>query len=286
MPAVGRVDITAADAVGTAPITSIELSDNGGDPTADDLHDIAAMALANDAYVRTDATNGLVNKVNRDGDTMTDTLEIGVSSANQPALDVTGNGSSPGINAMGGATGSGGLFEAGGGNNPGVSATGAGTGAGATLTGGTTGPGLTAVNGTAQTNTAPTCAAQFAGYVQLTGTDPNSNVDPGANNALHGANVPKAWCTFDTGYNILDGYNVTSLAHVTGSIYKITFARAMANANYAVTIQQHGAPLGLGATNSSVNAGDFEFVLYKSTDGALGFVTSATRATIVVFGRQ
>ncbi len=50
MPPVGRVDITAADVVGTPPITSIELSDNGGDPTADDLHDIAAMALANDDY--------------------------------------------------------------------------------------------------------------------------------------------------------------------------------------------------------------------------------------------
>jgi hypothetical protein len=49
MPPVGRVDITAADVVGTPPITSIELSDNGGDPTADDLHNIAAMALANDA---------------------------------------------------------------------------------------------------------------------------------------------------------------------------------------------------------------------------------------------
>ena len=32
MPPVGRVNITAADAVGTAPITTIELPDNGGKP--------------------------------------------------------------------------------------------------------------------------------------------------------------------------------------------------------------------------------------------------------------
>lgn len=272
--------------LGAVPAVAVSCPDNGDKVVVEHLRAAVAALLANDDYAINDPAEGLANKVNRDGDTMTDTLEITVSSTDQPALDVTGNGASPGINAAGGATAEGGIFAAGGGNKPGIATEGHGTGAGINATGGTTGPGVVAANGTAQTNTAPTCAGKFDGYAQLTGTDPNSNVDPGANNALHGANVPKAWCTFDTGYNILDGYNVASLAHVTGSIYKITFARAMANANYAVTIQQHGAPLGLGATNSSVNAGDFEFVLYKSTDGALGFVTSATRATIVVFGRQ
>jgi len=47
MPPVGRVDITAADAVGSAPITSIELPDNGGKPLAEDWQNVAAMALAN-----------------------------------------------------------------------------------------------------------------------------------------------------------------------------------------------------------------------------------------------
>jgi len=47
MPPVGRVDITAADAVGTAPIATIELPANGGKPMAEDWQNVAAMALAN-----------------------------------------------------------------------------------------------------------------------------------------------------------------------------------------------------------------------------------------------
>lgn len=47
MPPVGRVNITAADAVGMAPITTIELPDNGGKPLAEDWQNVAAMALAN-----------------------------------------------------------------------------------------------------------------------------------------------------------------------------------------------------------------------------------------------
>jgi hypothetical protein len=47
MPPIGRVDITAADAVGSAPITSIELPDDGGKPLAADWQNVAAMALAN-----------------------------------------------------------------------------------------------------------------------------------------------------------------------------------------------------------------------------------------------
>lgn len=51
MPPVGRVDITAADAVGSAPITTIELPDDGGKPLAADWQNVAAMALANHEYV-------------------------------------------------------------------------------------------------------------------------------------------------------------------------------------------------------------------------------------------
>lgn len=54
MPPLGRVDVTAADIGAPAPITSIELADDGGLPLAADLHNIAAMALKNHAFLAAD----------------------------------------------------------------------------------------------------------------------------------------------------------------------------------------------------------------------------------------
>jgi hypothetical protein len=249
--------------------------------------------LANDLDQQTDISG----KVAKAGDTMTGRLIVGTSGTNQNGIESTGNGTGAGISTVGGATGNGGRFEGGGGNANGAFCVGKGTGAGVSATGGATGPGvsatggaagvgLTAANGVSQTATAPTCAIQSAGYLQMTGASPNPNVDPGANNALHGSNIPKAWCTIDTSYTVLDGHNIASVTNVAGSIYKVTFARPMANANYGVSIQQHGAPGGSGSLNSNKNAGDFEFVLYKTNDLSLGFVASTTHAYIEVMGRQ
>ena len=86
MPPVGRVDITAADAVGAAPITTIELPDNGGKPLAEDWQNVAAMALANDAY-RATAISGKVAKAGEweswDGVVLT----VGRSLSSQAAYD-------------------------------------------------------------------------------------------------------------------------------------------------------------------------------------------------------
>ena len=278
--------VTAADYGGSLPLVSISCPDAGEKVKAEDIRAPVAALLAETDDIRSITTGLGTDKVNIAGDTMTDALEITVSSANTPALDATGNGTGSGAVITGGATGSGAVIEAGGGNNPGVSATGAGTGAGLAATGGTTGPGLTAVNGTAQTNTAPTVAAQFAGYIQLTGTDPNAGVNPGAGNVLHGANIPKAWCVFNTSYTIVASYNVDSITTVLGDIKKLTFKRAMADTNYLVHIQQRGSLGGLGEANNNVNVGDFEFVLYKSSDLSTGFVASATHGMILVFGLQ
>ncbi len=91
MPPVGRVDITAADAVGTAPITTIEMPANGGKPLAEDWQNVAAMALANDANVRTGA-GGLDKMVLKAGDTMTGQLVISPSTAVEGALISGGTG--------------------------------------------------------------------------------------------------------------------------------------------------------------------------------------------------
>ncbi|HMY18081.1 MAG TPA: hypothetical protein PKA58_17275 [Polyangium sp.] len=88
MPPVGRVDITAADAVGSAPITSIELPDNGGKPLAEDWQNVAAMALANDAY-RATAISGKVAKA---GDTMTGLLTANAGITVASGQDLTLNG--------------------------------------------------------------------------------------------------------------------------------------------------------------------------------------------------
>jgi len=88
MPPVGRVDITAADAVGSAPITAIELPANGGKPLAEDWQNVAAMALKNDAY-RGTAIDGKVAKA---GDTMTGvlTLNAGATVASGQVLALNG----------------------------------------------------------------------------------------------------------------------------------------------------------------------------------------------------
>lgn len=199
--------------------------------------------------------------------------------------DFTGAGNGRGVSAAGAGSGVGVFATGGNGGGAGVSATGGIGGAGVSATGGSAGPGVIAANGTAQTATAPTEAIRSAGYLRMTGADPNAGVDPGANNALHGANIIKTWVTFDDTYAILDGYNVASITNVLGSIYKVTFVRAMANVNYGVKIHVHGAVGYSGALNSNKTVNDFEFTLFKTTDLSLGFGV-ATNAFIEITGRQ
>jgi hypothetical protein len=261
-------------------------------------------------------------KVDIVGDTMTGRLIVGAAAAtNHNAIQATGNGSGAGITATGGATGNGaviaagggnnngttstgsgtgsgvrgvggatgigGTFLAGGGNNAGVSASGAGTGAGITATGGATGPGITAVNGTAQTNVAPTVAGQFAGYVQLTGTDPSVTTDPGANNVLHGANICKSWgkVTLSGGspYTASDGYNIASIVDgAFGGQYVVTFTRAMTNTHYSVSFNVMTP--GNVACTVSQGTSSFTFDVYDTTSPGT-FVTGQT-VQFQVFGRQ
>jgi hypothetical protein len=173
-------------------------------------------------------------------------------------------------------------------NTAAITSTGNGTGAGAALTGGTTGPGLTAVNGTAQTNSAPTMAGQFAGYIRLTGTDPDEDIDPGANNVLHGANICKAWCVVILSgggpYNIEDGYNIDEVVYSgTPDVINVTFARAMANANYSVVFAVEDVNWHACINGTKTTSG-FQFSVYNTTDGTLG--GSGQTINFQVFGRQ
>ena len=171
-------------------------------------------------------------------------------------------------------------------NTPAITCTGNGSGSGATCTGGATGPGITAVSGTAQTNTTPTCAAQFAGYIQLTGTDPNQGVDPGANNALHAIAIPKAWgnvvLSGGSPYTPVGSYNVDTVEDTaTPGEYKVTFKRAMANAFYAPIVIVR--TVGFAAAVVGISAGHFTFRVFATDTLAL---TTDLTAIFHVFGAQ
>lgn len=167
-----------------------------------------------------------------------------------------------------------------------ITGNGNGIGAGLVGVGGASGPGLVAGSITLPTATVPTKGAEISGFLQISGTQPNSNVDPGSNNALHGANIVKAWVVLDTLYAVLDGYNIATITNIAGAVYRLDFVRPMANANYGVTIQQHGAPGGSGAHNGTKDVNGFRFTLYDTTDKSLGFAAGCTEAYIEVVGRQ
>ena len=171
-------------------------------------------------------------------------------------------------------------------NTNAVTATGNGTGAGASCTGGATGPGLTAAPGTAQTAAVPQKAAEFAGYIQLTGTDPSATVDPGANNVIHALTVPKAWALINASYTILASYNIASVTTILGSVKRLDFVRPMANTSYGVSFSVSGAPGGGGAHNSVKDVNGFQFSVFDTTDKSLGFPAGTTEVYIEVMGAQ
>ena len=293
MPPVGRVNITAADAVGTAPITTIELADNLGDPTADDLHDIAATALANDAY-RATAISGKVAKA---GDTMFGKLTISPSTAvqglqvsagagsNQNAIQATGDGIGPAIVGTGGSNAAGASFTAGGGDNFGARGIGAGNEVGLEGSGGTTGAGVRARAGTASTDTAPTIAIlSVDGGMTMTGVvSPKSDVDPGQDFCQFPQSMITASaileCTAGTktirtvgGKKI--GFNIASWTGDAMGVATVTFTRALPGNNYRMHID---ASDGYDARwNGVQNVGNFQFIVRNATTNATVDLTTET----------
>lgn len=255
----GRVDVTKADVGAAAPITTIELADDGGKPLAVDWRNVAAMALKNDDDVRNNPAYGLNNKVNRDGDTMTGTLLIAPASG-------------PGLVA-GAALAS---------NQPAAQFVGDGTGAGLTTQGGATGPGLQMISGAGAAGE----AGRSIGYMHYTGTQPAKGADPGDNNVQHGTNITKAWGTVSlTGgapYTTIDDYNVTNVTEPVANIYRINFVRPFANATYAITFTPHSP--GTGVSISSKNAAYCEFNVWE-TD-APGTPFPGRIVDFVAVGRQ
>lgn len=98
---------------------------------------------------------------------------------------------------------------------------------------------VTVLSGGALTvNSGATMTSASVTGLSLTGTQPASTADPGANNLALATNQVKAWGCVTVGNNVFtlhDGYNIASMAASDGSTKTlVTFARAMANDDYAV----------------------------------------------------
>jgi hypothetical protein len=234
-------------------------------------------------------------KVDRAGDTMTGTLTINAPSlspalvlnaaTNQTALAVNGDGLAVAATFIAGA------------NNGAISAQSSDAaatieatnslGIGLSVAGSTSAvmPALSVSTMTAPTGAVPRVGTQHLGYIWMTGADPNPTVNPGADNAIHGANIPKMWVVINDSYAIQDGYNIASITNVGGSVYRATFVRPMANTTYMVKVHVHGAPGYSGSHNGTKATTHFDFILFKTDTLALGFGT-ATEAAIEVIGRQ
>lgn len=299
MPPVGRVDITAADAVGSAPITAIELPANGGKPLAEDWQNVAAMALKNDAY-RGTAIDGKVAKA---GDTMTGKLTISPSTAvqglqvtagtgsGQNAIQATGDGIGPAIIGTGGTNGAGASFAAGGGNNFGLRGIGAGNETGGEFTGGTTGTGIRAKPGTDATTTAPTYAldALSGGIRMTTVAAPNANVNPGADATMFPQDMVSSTCIFESdgagNYAVRNnkGKNVASVAGTTLGVVTVTFVRNLLGNDYRMHLD---AEDGYDARwNGVQNVGNFQFVVRDMTTNAVvNLATTAVTISVTTIG--
>jgi hypothetical protein len=90
----------------------------------------------------------------------------------------------------------------------------------------------TSITGASLTTTGALSGSSLA----LTGTQPASTANPGAN-TLHSTNIAKAWAYAQTngsgGVAVNDGFNIASVA-VTGLSLRFTFARAFSSSSYCV----------------------------------------------------
>lgn len=190
----------------------------------------------------------------------------------------TGGGTGPGVRAVGGSGGGDGLVAVGMGA----------AGRGINVIGGTGQAGALITAGTAATATVPQTSVRVAaGYIAFESTtSPNSNV--AISNTITPLNVVKAWGEMGTpagAPSVAAGFNMT--AAYNGSNIRITFASAMASANYAVLVNvRQGQRAAYVSTKANTH---FDLTLY-ATNGAdastLSFVSAGFDVHFMVLGAQ
>lgn len=88
----GYTTVTAASYGGPLPVTSLEVPDDGTDIIAGDVRNYETAFLAEVKDIRTNATTGLANKLNRTGDTSTglQTFAAGATVSSGQSLGMNG----------------------------------------------------------------------------------------------------------------------------------------------------------------------------------------------------
>jgi hypothetical protein len=265
--------VTAGDYGGSLPLASIQCPNDGDNAVGADIRVPVAALLAEVDDIRNNAVTGLANKVDRTGDTMTDTLTVNASGSNAYAVRANGTGSGGGVRGVGGnSSGPGGVFL-GGTNGNAIEATGDGIGFAAVL------------GGTASTATAPTRTLQVqSGGIQLTATSPNANVDPGANHTIWPQSITSSSCTIDTdgagGVTVQTaGFNINTATIFGLNTLVVTFKRTLPGTTYRVALGEYG-PYKAELVNGSRTATGYEL---KVRDLATNTYVNLTTTSVTVF---
>lgn len=161
--------------------------------------------------------------------------------------DFLGGTSGDGCRGLGGATnGVGGRFTGGATAGFGVVCLGGSTnGTGGSFTGFGTGRGATFVAASASL-----AIEVGTGNMALNGSSPAVTADPGFNNYVSAAHVPKAWGNINLPLNVpalIDGVNVASVAPSGTNALTVTLVRPMANTTYAPVVS-----LAAGITGTNI----------------------------------
>lgn len=132
-------------------------------------------------------------------------------------------------------------------------------------------------------------------FTHFTYAGPAATADPGVNNSMSGANVPKMWAyIYTTGggshtVTIGDGYNIATAVVRAGTgstIIDVTFARPMLSTAYAVCVTGMDGASYLGSAYN-IATGGFSINLSTSSIGtAIDLTTGVYHFGVVVFGRQ
>jgi len=128
------------------------------------------------------------------------------------------------------------------------------------------------------------------GTIVFTGTDPAATQDPGNDNAIFGALIPKVWgcLSIDGNGNVttLDGCNVASVAISLNTICTITFARPFSSAIYAMVFTVEKAGNYNAVCNGSKFAGSTQFNIWSDNGTLQNLDINAFIVCFVAFGRQ
>jgi hypothetical protein len=213
------------------------------------------------------------DKVDRAGDTMTDLLTVNASTTNEYAVRANGNGNGGGIRARGGVTGPGGVFLGGVSGGNAIEATGTGSGYAAIL------------GGPASSPTSPKLTVQIqSGGLELVGTSPNANVDPGADGTVWPQSINSSSCTIDTdgagnATVSANGFNVNTVSIFGLNTLVVAFKRALPGAAYRVALGEYG-PYKVELINGSRTTAGYQL---KVRDLATNLYVNLTTTPVTVF---